>query len=202
MTKFAREYYVSEVLKMLHDSNHRPSPFNGQPGHALSKHSGIDNTQLQDRLGGVAASAGETPVKKASAFKHFTKGAGGQATNSSDMAFMVCFVLNSTTGQAALAELDAGKRRVSIVESPPTRILGSEQLGNIKIRQHERIGSVNAFKNAPRAAGASHYERSIDIGSQNIWILVDRGPDYLHIHTASPSDPTDPQRPIGSTSQA
>lgn len=146
----AREYYPSQVLTILRERDHRLSPYNGQPGHCLSKH-----------------------------------------------------VLISTDGLAALAALDAGTYpRVSIVGPTPSKLFGSTELADIGVRQSERVGSVNAFKNAPaKQHGVTHNENlnvQIAGGALNMWVLVDRiDANNIHIHTASPSDPADTNRPIG-----
>ena len=197
----AREYYPSEVMTILRESDHRNSPFNGAPGHCLSKHVLISTAGLVGRHGG---GGGDVPVRKATAFKNFQVPGGGTAL-SSDMALVVTHVLNSPHGQAALASMDAGtNRRVSIVGQTPTQLFGSAQLGDIAVRQSERIGSANAFNHAPaKQHGVTHNENlnaRIQGGAMNMWVLVDRiDANNIHIHTASPCEPTDPARPIGWT---
>jgi|GEM_PF-5405394 len=195
----AREYYPSEVLTILRQSDHRASPFNGAPGHCLSKHVLISTTGLVDRHGG---GGGEIPVRKATAFKNFKVPSGGSAL-SSDMALVITHVLNSPDGQAALASLDAGTyRRVSIVGRTPSQIFGNEKLADIGVRNSERIGSANAFNNAPVKAHGVTHNQNLDVkiggGAMNMWILVDKiDDDHIHIHTASPCDAADANRPIG-----
>ena len=195
----AREYYPYEILTILRESDHRASPFNGAPGHCLSKHVLIPTSGLVARHGGRG---GEIPVKKATAFKNFKVPNGGSAL-SSDMAMVVTHVLNSPNGQAALASLDAGtNRRVSIVGPTPSAIFGSGALASIGVRQSERIGSANAFNAAAaKQHGVTHNENlnvQIGGGALNMWILVDKiDADHIHIHTASPCDPGDANRPIG-----
>lgn len=195
----AREYYPSEVLTMLRESDHRNSPFNGAPGHCLSQHVLISTADLIDRHGGPG---GAVPVRKATAFKNF-KVPGGSTSTSSDMALVVAHILNSPDGQAALAALEAGTfRRVSVVGPTPSQVFGSAQFADMGVRQSERIGSPNAFRNAlAKQNGVTHNQNMnvrIGSGAMNMWILVDRiDANRIHIHTASPCDPADVNRPIG-----
>jgi hypothetical protein len=47
---FARTYGLFEVMAALRESDGRPSPFNGQPGHALALHVHARGLQISDRL--------------------------------------------------------------------------------------------------------------------------------------------------------
>jgi hypothetical protein len=199
-----REYYPSEVLTILRESDSRNSPFNNAPGHCLSAHVLISTDGMIARHGGVGPGA---KPRTATAFKRFivpaSATAPASAASSSDMALAATHILNSPHGQQALAALDAGTaRRVSIVGPPPTQLLGSTALGDISVRQTTRIGSVNAFNAAlVKTNGVTHNENMavrLNGGGQNIWMLVDRiDADRIHIHTCSPVDPGAPNYPVG-----